>query len=81
MPLSPNTILRFGYRSSTAAPMTAARMLMRFIWNAETPVNMAARRVRPVAFSRAPGGVDGNVWKCSGRFTSFTACQKGSHTG
>ena len=27
------------------------------------------------------GGTVGKVWKCSGRFTSFTACQSGSHTG
>ena len=61
--------------------MTAARMLTRFIWKADTPVNIAARRVSPVAFSRTPGGIEGNVWKCSGRFTSFTACHSGSQTG
>ena len=54
---------------------------MRFIWNAETPVKSAARFVSPCAFSRTAGGVDGNVWKLSGRFTSFTACHSGSQTG
>jgi hypothetical protein len=56
-------------------------MLMRFIWKPETLVNMAARRVSPVALSRTLGGMVGNVWKCSGRPTSFTACQSGSHDG
>src|SRR5438552_12192268 len=81
IPLSPNTMRRFGYRSRTAAPMMAERMLMRFIWNEDTPVNSAERRTRGAAFSRMPGGVDGNVWKRSGRFTSFTACQSGSQHG
>src|SRR5204862_4583853 len=72
---------RFGYRSRTAAPMMAERMLMRFIWNEDTPVKSAERRTRGAALSRMPGGVDGSVWKCSGRFTSFTACQSGSQQG
>ena len=41
----------------------------------------AARRVSPVCVSSLPGGSAGNVWKCSGRFTSFTAFQSGSQTG
>src|SRR5262245_50761508 len=81
MPLSPNEIRMFGYRSSTPAPITAARMLTRFIWNPAVLVKNAARRVMPVCFSRTPGGSDGNVWKCSGRFTSLTACHNGSHIG
>src|SRR5215471_8376265 len=56
-------------------------MLMRFIWKPDTLVNMAERLVWPVAFSRTLGGMVGKVWKCSGRFTSFTACQSGSHEG
>ena len=56
-------------------------MFTRFIWKPETPVNIAARRVSPVCFSRTPGGIVGNVWKCSGRFTSFTACHSGSQIG
>ena len=59
----------------------AARILTRFIWKADTPVNIAARRVSPVAFSRTLGGIDGKVWKWSGSLTSFTACQRGSQTG
>ncbi len=81
MPLSPNEIRMFGYRSSTPAPITAARMLTRFIWKPAVLVKNAARRVMPVCFSRTPGGSDGNVWKCSGRVTSLTACQSGSHIG
>src|SRR3989442_6306355 len=77
MPLSPKEIRRFGYRSSTAAPMIAARMLTRFIWNADTPVNNAARRVRPVGLSRAPGGVLGDVWEGSGRVTSLAGLPHG----
>ena len=54
---------------------------MRFIWKPDTLVNSAARLVSPVAFSRTLGGMVGKVWKCSGRFTSFTAFQSGSHAG
>src|SRR5919198_1375922 len=62
--------------------MTAARMLTRFIWNADTPWNSAARLASGVgAFSRTLAGTLGNVWKCSGRFTSLTAFHSGSHIG
>ena len=61
--------------------MIAARMLTRFIWNAETTVKKAARRVRPVCFSSTEGGRAGKVWKCSGRLTSLTAFHSGSHDG
>ncbi len=33
------------------------------------------------AFSRTLAGTLGNVWKCSGRPTSLTACHSGSHIG
>src|SRR2546428_616864 len=71
MPLSPKEIRRFGYRSRTAAPITAARMLTRFIWNPATLVKNAARRVSPGCRSRTPGGSDGKVWKGSGRVTAL----------
>src|ERR671930_111532 len=62
--------------------MSAARMLIRFIWNADTPVNSAARLASGVgAFSRTLAGTLGNVWKCRGRFTSSTAFHSGPHTG
>src|SRR2546430_10619572 len=61
--------------------MTAATMLMRFIWKLETPVKNAARRESPFCWSTLPGGREGNVWKWSGRPTSFTAAQSGSQTG
>src|SRR6266498_3454659 len=61
--------------------MTAATMLIRFIWKPLVLVKLAARRVRPVSCSRTLGGREGKVWKCNGRLTSFTACQRGSHTG
>jgi hypothetical protein len=61
--------------------MTAARMLTRFIWNADTTVKKAARRVSPFCFSSTEGGRAGKVWKCRGRLTSFTAFQSGSHVG
>src|SRR2546430_8839820 len=41
--LFPYTTL-FRSRSKTPAPMIAAMMFMRFIWNPATPVNCAARR-------------------------------------
>ncbi len=61
--------------------MTAAMMLMRFIWKPDTLVNIAARLVSPVTFSLTLGGMVGKVWKCSGSPTSSTACQSGSHEG
>src|SRR4026208_922111 len=61
--------------------MIAARMLTRFIWNAETTVKNAARRVSPFCFSSTLGGRAGKVWKCSGRFTSLTAFHRGSQVG
>jgi hypothetical protein len=45
------------------------------IWNAETPVNIAARRTLGASW-RAGGGVVGKVCKCSGNCTSSSACQK-----
>ena len=48
--------------------MIAARMLTRFIWNAETTVKNAARRVSPVWFSSTRAAAAGKVWKWSGRF-------------
>src|SRR5262249_33893567 len=41
----------------------------------------AARRVSPTWRSRTACGSDGNVWKWSGRLTSFTAFQSGSQQG
>src|SRR5437667_4234864 len=35
----------------------------------------------PLCTSSLPGGSAGNVWKWSGKFTSFTAFQSGSQTG
>src|SRR5262249_41671200 len=73
MPLSPKEILKFGYRSSTAEPTIADRMLTRFIWKPQTPWNSAARRASGVvAFSRTLAGVLGNVWKWSGRVPSLS---------
>ena len=51
------------------------------IWNADTPVNIAARRTCPEVISRARGGVVGKVWKCSGSCTSSTAFHSGSQHG
>ena len=39
-----------------------------------------AREARSPCRARS-GGIAGKVWKCSGRFTSLTAFQSGSHTG
>src|SRR6266702_3669716 len=47
---------RCGWRSKTPAPIIPAMMWTRPIWNAETPVNIAARRTWPVN-SRARGNV------------------------
>src|SRR5882762_6551154 len=66
MPLSPKAIFRFGKRSKTARPISAVRMLASVIWNRQRPLNISARWVRPVYFSRRAGDTEGNVWKCSG---------------
>src|SRR5205085_20727 len=55
-------------------------MWMRPIWNAETPVNIAARCTWRASV-RERGAVVGKVWKCNGRSTSATACHRGSQTG
>src|SRR5438477_3731382 len=81
MPLSPRPMRRFGYRSSTPAPMIAAMMLIRFIWKPATLVNCALRRRSPVRLSRTLAGIAGKVWKCSGNCTSLTAFHNGSQTG
>src|SRR5205807_7611102 len=81
MPLSPRPMRRFGYRSSTPAPMIAAMMLMRFIWKPATLVNCALRRRSPVRLSRTLAGIAGKVWKCNGSCTSLTAFHNGSQTG
>ena len=81
MPLSPKDTRRFGCRSNTPAPIMAARMWISPIWNADTPVNMAARRTWPEVISRAIGAVVGKVWKCMGICTSDTAFHIGSHDG
>ena len=54
MPLSPNDDpADWDSARARAAPIIAARMLTRFIWNADTPVNSAARaRAGAGAFSR-----------------------------
>src|SRR5437763_819441 len=57
MPLSPRPMRRFGYRSSTPAPMIAATMLIRFIWKPATLVNCALRRRSPLRFPRTLAGI------------------------
>ena len=61
-------------------PELPAMMWMSPIWNAERPVNIAARRICGASW-RARGGVVGKVWKCNGNCTWSTACQNGSQLG
>jgi hypothetical protein len=68
---------RAGRDSARTRPIIPAMMWISPIWNAETPVNMAARRTCGASW-RARGGVVEKVWGWSGKRTSSTACQKGS---